>query len=128
MCISAFSVLFQLPLPQILDLLPQPDIAGMSTGYNLPFIKGSKNCTAFFLYMGAPHKLTLAQVGTELPKCPFQLLLPQQLHAFRVKGGKAGGIGHHSIRTKAVQLHMPGGVAAASQLFTDLPYLKLKSG
>ena len=77
MCISAFSVLFQLPLPQILDLLPQPDITGMSTGYNLPFIKGCKNCTAFFLYMGAPHKLTLTQVWTELPKCPFQLLFPQ---------------------------------------------------
>ena len=77
MCISAFSVLFQLPLPQILDLLPQPDITGMSTGYNLPFIKGCKHCTAFFLYMGAPHKLTLTQVWTELPKCPFQLLFPQ---------------------------------------------------
>lgn len=42
MCVSALSVFFQLPFPQVLDLLPQSDVAGMATGYDTPFLKGGK--------------------------------------------------------------------------------------
>ena len=38
MCVSALSPLLQLPLPQVLDLLPESDVAGVPAGLDLSFL------------------------------------------------------------------------------------------
>lgn len=84
-----------LPVLDLPCLLIEADITLMAAGWDLPFGKGLQYCTVFFLYMCTAGISAHSKIGPKFPESMGQRFFSQGLHAFRVKGGKAGRVGYN---------------------------------
>ena len=76
--------------------------------------------------MSAVVKTALSQIRPEIREGVLQILLEDHIHFVGVEGGKAGSVHDEGVVPQTVQLHVPGGVPPAAELFGNLAGRKLQ--
>ena len=127
-CVTSFFLgLWPFPVLSLAGLLIKAKITIVAAGRNDSRRYSLLDSAPQLFPVGASYKAALAQIGAKLPKGPGQVLFPQQLHAFGIKGGETRGICHKGILSQPVELYMPGSVPAPAQLLANLSHLKAKA-
>ena len=124
---AAFASSFAAPLPQVLELVVEPQIARVPRGGELPRPHGLQNGAALFLRVAAANEAAAVQIGREVQKGLRQPLLQRKPKLVGIKGGKAGRVDDLRAAGEGIQLHMARGVASASERLTDLADLHGKA-
>ena len=88
------SILFQLPVFNILDLVIHTDVAFVAGGRDNAVFYRLKDLTALLTQVVAGIEFTRTEIAVKLGESEFQFLFANQLEALDVYGGKTGGIGN----------------------------------
>ena len=120
--------LFLIPGLQVLQLVIQPQIAGVAAAGDLPLMDGLQHGAALLLGVAAPHKAAAAYIRDKLREGLRQVLLQLQVQLLGIKGRKARSVDDIGVLPQGKQLHMAGGVPSPAQGLADLPHRQGKTG